>query len=196
MDRQEVIRFFDQLAPDWDREIEVNEEKISRILDAAGVREGVQVLDVACGTGVLFPFYAERKAGSVTAVDISPQMVKIAERKAAGYGYRVICADVEEIAGKLPKVDCCVIYNAFPHFPDPERLIGEMAGLLKPGARLTAAHGIGLKTLNEHHSHAAASVSNKMLTAEQMKRLFDGYLETDITISDDEIYIVSGYKTK
>jgi len=102
---------------------------------------------------------------------------------------------VEEIAGKLPKVDCCVIYNAFPHFPDPERLIGEMAGLLKPGARLTAAHGIGLKTLNEHHSHAAAAVSNKMLTAEQMKRLFDRYLETDITISDDEIYIVTEYKT-
>ena len=54
MEQQEVIRFFDRCAPSWDVGLVRNEAVISAILDNAGVKAGVDVLDVACGTGVLF----------------------------------------------------------------------------------------------------------------------------------------------
>ena len=54
---EEVIRFFDRLAPDWDNSIVRNDDVITAILDNAKVTEGKDVLDVACGTGVLIPYY-------------------------------------------------------------------------------------------------------------------------------------------
>lgn len=48
-----------------------NEPVIRTILDNAGIRAGVDVLDVACGTGVLFPDYLARDVHSVTGVDIA-----------------------------------------------------------------------------------------------------------------------------
>ena len=74
IDKRDVQVFFDRLAPDWDAGMVRNEAVIARILDNAGVCEGCTVLDVACGTGVLFGDYVKRGAARVTAVDLSPEM--------------------------------------------------------------------------------------------------------------------------
>ena len=58
-----------------------NEAVIGQILDNAGIRPGVSVLDVACGTGVLIPDYLKRGAAQITAIDIAPEMVRIAREK-------------------------------------------------------------------------------------------------------------------
>jgi demethylmenaquinone methyltransferase/2-methoxy-6-polyprenyl-1,4-benzoquinol methylase len=42
---------------------------------------GVSVLDVACGTGVLFPDYLARNVKSVTGIDLSPAMIDVAKVK-------------------------------------------------------------------------------------------------------------------
>ena len=78
---------------------------ISQILDGAGVREGVRVLDVACGTGVLFPDYLARGVASVTGVDISPEMVKIAREKFTRRNIEVLCADVEALPLDRNRID-------------------------------------------------------------------------------------------
>ena len=81
MRKQDVIVFFDRLAPQWDADMIRHDNIIATILDNAGVKPGVDVLDVACGTGVLFPDYLARNVGTLTAVDISPEMVRIARSK-------------------------------------------------------------------------------------------------------------------
>ena len=55
IDKRDVIAFFDKRAAAWDAEMIRHEPVIQAILDNAGVGNGVRVLDVACGTGVLFP---------------------------------------------------------------------------------------------------------------------------------------------
>ena len=55
MNKKEIIAYFDRCAPQWDARMVTDDGKINGILDAAGVREHDVVLDVACGTGVLFP---------------------------------------------------------------------------------------------------------------------------------------------
>ena len=70
MDKKEIIAFFDSLASGWDEYNTRNEEVVAEILERSGIREGIKVLDVACGTGVLFPDY--QKAGAeITGIDIS-----------------------------------------------------------------------------------------------------------------------------
>ena len=54
----------------------------------------------------------------MTGVDISPEMARIAVSKLRDPRVEVLCGDVEELP--LPRrYDCCVVYNAFPHFAHP-----------------------------------------------------------------------------
>ncbi len=81
MEKKDVIEYFDRCAPTWDGEMRKDDEILAAILDNAEVGEGMAVLDVACGTGILFPHYLKRNVASVTGIDISPEMDKIAAGK-------------------------------------------------------------------------------------------------------------------
>ena len=188
--KTDVVEFFDEMAPLWDRDLIVDTEKINAILDAAAVRPNARVLDVACGTGVLFPFYLQRQVKEVLAVDIAPEMAKIAAEKARS-PIRVVCSDIQALPG-TGDYDCCMVYNAFPHFPDPAGLVADLSRWLKPGGRLTVAHSMGVEQLNLHHSGRAAKVSIGMLPAEDLAEIFAPWFEVDRVVSDEGKYIVSG----
>ena len=194
MNKQDVIDFFDRCAPNWDADMIKSDVIIGKILDNVQVQPGMDVLDVACGTGVMFPYYLQLGAASVTGIDISPEMAKIAEEKYADDArVRVICADVEE-AQFDRKFDVVVVYNAFPHFPDPRRLIKTLAGLLKEGGRLTIAHGASREAIDGHHKGPASKISNGLMSAESLKNLFAPHLQVEVMISDNRMYQVSGIK--
>ena len=193
MDRNAVKLFFDRHAGQWDARQVRHEERITRILDFAGVCAGVSVLDVGCGTGVLIPDYLARNVKSVTAVDLSPAMIACAQKKFADPRVTLLCADVEALDFSRP-FDCCVVYNAFPHFPDPARLVGRLAAQLAPNGRLTIAHGMSRAQIDRHHAGAASGVSLGLMSERALSVLMDGYFEVDVALSDDEIYVVSGRK--
>lgn len=191
MNKQDVISFFDHLAPQWDADMIRHDDVIQKILDIANVTPGADVLDVACGTGVLFSDYLARNVGSLTGVDISPEMVKIARSKFPQV--QVYCADVEE-ADLRKKFDCIVVYNAFPHFPDPEHLIGVLCNLLKPGGTLTVAHGMSRAQIDHHHEGTASKVSVGLMHEDDLATIFAKHLDVTAKISNDHMYAVSGKK--
>ena len=194
MNKQDVIAFFDQLAPSWDGDMIKNDEIIETILDNAEVDAGMDVLDVACGTGVMFEYYLKRGVASVTGIDISSEMAKIAEGKYAQEPrVQVICGDVEEV-GFNKKFDRIVVYNAFPHFSKPKRLMKILTGLLKDDGRLTIAHGQSRETVDGHHQGSASKVSNGLMSADSLKKLFDPHFEVEVMISNRHMYQVSGVK--
>lgn len=194
MDKKDIIEFFDRCAPSWDAEMVKSDVKIGRILDNAEVGAGMDVLDVACGTGVMFPYYLQRDVASVVGIDIAPEMAKIARQKYENEPkVSVICGDVEEYDfGR--KFDRIVVYNAFPHFPYPKRLIKILAGLLKEGGRLTVAHGMSREAIDNHHSGAASKVSNGLMAADSLKRIFDAHFDVEVVVSNRHMYQVSGVK--
>ena len=189
MEKQAIIEFFDQCAPTWDAEMIRSEDAIRAILDNAGIRAGLDVLDVACGTGVLFPDYFARGVASVTGIDISPEMAKRAREKFPQA--TVLCGDAETWRFER-QFDAVMVYNAFPHFPDPRRLIEALAGLTKPGGRLSVAHGMSRAKIGEHHAGAASMVSIGLLDEKELAALFAPWFYVDVMISDEAMYQVAG----
>ncbi|MDE5670897.1 MAG: class I SAM-dependent methyltransferase [Eubacterium sp.] len=193
MDKKDIIDFFDVCASEWDSHMVRNEAVISKILDNAGVEEGKDILDVACGTGVLFPDYIKRGVKSLTGIDISPKMAEIAKNKFPGENISVVCGDVEEISFD-EKFDGIIVYNAFPHFPSPERLIAKLSTMVKKGGMVTVAHGMSRERLEKHHSGAAKDVSIGLIDENELADIFGRYLKVTTKISDDEMYQVAGIK--
>ncbi|MDO4566467.1 MAG: methyltransferase domain-containing protein [Oscillospiraceae bacterium] len=193
MNKHEVAAFFDELAPHWDERAKTEDEKIRFILDIAGICENAVVLDAACGTGVLFPYYLKRNVSRIIGVDISPEMLRAAAAKYRDARIETICADMETLPAHR-KCDCCVVYNALPHFPDPVGLIRNLAEWAKPGGRLTVAHGMSLEALKRHHAGRAKPVSKEMLRPDALAAICAPWFSVDTEISDSEMYVVSGMR--
>lgn len=191
MQKKDVIEFFDKCAENWDADLIRSDEIINTILDYAGVCEGKDVLDVACGTGVLIPDYLERNVRSVTAIDIAPEMARLAESKFPHENVHIICGDAEVFSfGR--KFDCIVVYNAFPHFPEPEHLIEVLASHLKPGGMLTVAHGMSRAEIDRRHSGSASKVSRGLMSEEELAAIFSRHLQVTVKISNEKMYAVAG----
>ena len=193
MQKQDVIDFFDSLASVWDERQILDEQVINTILDNAGVSAGKGILDVACGTGVLVPWYLERDVASVTCVDISAEMIRIGKNNHQHPQVSFVLGDAETQAFDR-QFDCVVVFNSFPHFPEPERLISRLASLLAERGTLTVAHNISRPQLEKHHSCSASKVSINLLPAEELVEIVGRYLGVTIAIDNDEMYQVVGVK--
>lgn len=191
MNKQDVIDFFDKLAPFWDGDQIRNEDVIVKILKLGGIKKGAEVLDVACGTGVLFPDYIKLGTASVTGIDISLEMAKLAKSKFPEAD--IICGDAETYNFQK-KFDAVMIYNAFPHFANSDSLIKNLAQSTKVGGRLSVAHGMSREQIEKCHSGSASKVSVALPEAKELAKIFEPYFKVDVIISDEGMYMVSGIK--
>ena len=191
MNKDNIKTFFDKIAPNWDNEPIADEEILNTILENGGIEKDIDILDVGCGTGVLFPYYLAKNVKSVTAVDMSSEMVKIAKNKFPQVD--VICGDAENVIFHK-QFDAIMIYNAFPHFPSPLKLIENLSKALKNGGRFTIAHGLSKTELDEIHMKSAGAVSNILPECGELAEILSPYFDVDIMISNDKMYQVSGTK--
>jgi demethylmenaquinone methyltransferase/2-methoxy-6-polyprenyl-1,4-benzoquinol methylase len=120
-------------------------------------------------------------------------MAKIARSKFPEEKVTVLCGDVEALElGR--KFDCIVVYNAFPHFPEPAQLIQSLSGLLKPGGILTVAHGMSRAAIDRHHEGRASKVSVGLMHEDALAAIFRRHLQLTTKISTDRMYQVAGRK--
>ena len=193
IDKQDVIDFFDRCAVSWDEEMIKSDEIVNIILDNAEITKGKRVLDVACGTGVLIGDYLDRNVKSVTGIDISSEMIKRAKDKFNNPRVSFICGDAMEYDFDT-QFDAVMIYNAFPHFPEPEKLIDRLSGLLASGGSLTVAHGMSREKIDAHHHGAANGVSVGLMEADKLAEIMGKNLSVTVKISDERMYQVTGKK--
>ena len=91
-------------------------------------------------------------------------------------------------------VDGGRVYNAFPHSPDPARLMAHLATLRKPGGGLSVAHGMSRAMLDRHHAGSASAVSISLISETELAACMAPYFDVDVVISDDRMYQVCGTK--
>lgn len=190
MNLQDIINFFDSQAKNWDANNIQNQQVIEKILDIACIEDGVSVLDIACGTGVLFPYYQKREA-IVTGIDISPEMVKIAKEKFPEY--EIICDNALTFDFQK-QFDRIMIFNAYPHFENPEKLIEKLSKTLKSGGRFSIAHGASREEIQQCHSGVAKNISLDLPEANEVANIVSKYIKIDTIISNSEMYMISGIK--
>ena len=103
------------------------------LLDAAAVRKGRHVLDVACGPGYVAALAAARGA-VVTGVDIAPQMIALARELHPMVEFEI--GDAHELPFGDEEFDGVVSNFVMPHLADHARAVAELARVLRPGGAL------------------------------------------------------------
>lgn len=116
----------------------------SRMLAGVALRPGEQVLDVACGTGLvtLQAAQAVGPQGRVIGVDLSARMVQAAEQRAQARGLHNASfarMDAEQLALADASVDVALCALGLMYVPEPERAVKEMVRVLRPGGRVGLA---------------------------------------------------------
>ena len=136
-----VAWFYDS----WGR---VTEDKaLNRLLALAGVTDGMDILEVAVGTGRLFEKLVQlNPSGSNEGLDISPAMLKHARRRLArranSNAYRLREGSAYQLPYESGRFD--LLFNTYmlDMFPvdDYPRVLGEFLRVLKPGGKLAIGY--------------------------------------------------------
>ena len=95
-----------------------------------------RVLIVGAGTGLDLDFLPSNV--HVTAIDVTPAMLKHLERRAAGSGRSVTARimDARQLAFPDSSFDAVVMHLILAVMPQPERGVREAVRVLKPGGRI------------------------------------------------------------
>lgn len=102
------------------------------LLDAAGVRDGVRLLDVACGPGFVAGAAASRGA-DVVGLDFSPAMIAQAQRAHPAVTFRE--GDAHALPFDPASFDAVVMNFGLLHLARPDTAIAEARRVLRPGGR-------------------------------------------------------------
>ncbi len=155
-------KFFDSMAGSWDGMIPPGETgRLDKILDSMNIMPGESVLDAGCGTGILFPLIRKRigEKGKITGLDISPGMLKKAEKKFPGEA-ELIEGDAESIPVEDGVFDRVICFSSFPHFKDRERALKEFYRVLKENGTLHIIHTSSREDINKLHAAIEGPVKN------------------------------------
>ena len=134
---ERVRRVYNDSAARYDRKIQVPE----RLLFGSGRQWATSLaagrtLEIAAGTGRNLPYYEPHIA--LTAIDLSEQMLALAEQRAERLARDVDfhVADAQALPFDDASFDAVVATLALCSIPDDRAGVAEMARVLKPGGRL------------------------------------------------------------
>jgi ubiquinone/menaquinone biosynthesis C-methylase UbiE len=142
--RQETAANWASRAEVWDewadRLAKFAEPLNQPLIEAAAVRPGARVLDLASGAGEPAIPLARLvgPAGEVVATDLVPEMMKGARRRARAEGLRNIRferADMEALPFAEASFDAVTCRIGLMYAPDPLKALQEALRVLKPGGR-------------------------------------------------------------
>ncbi|MGD0435097.1 MAG: class I SAM-dependent methyltransferase [Bryobacteraceae bacterium] len=137
---KELNKSFDADASQWTARFEHEGraiyDKRFEILDAMGLKPGMDVADIGAGSGLISRLIAQRVApGTVYAVDISKNMIDHITKTAA----EEKIANLKAVLGdpKSPKlapnsVDAICIIDSYHHFEYPAEMLAEINKALRP----------------------------------------------------------------
>lgn len=136
------------LSPDiseWVRRFETPGRDVydqrNAIVDAAGVKSGMEVADIGAGTGLFTRLFARRvgPTGQVFAIDISPAFVQNILRIASQEGLNNVVGVVNTSTDTLlpaHSIDLAFLSDTYHHLEYPKQMLQSIRRALRPGGVL------------------------------------------------------------
>jgi len=135
--KREVMRHYDQSAKVYDAQYyEEQEAKIRTVIDNLTLNEDSVILDVGCGTGLLFVYVAE-KTKLMMGVDISRGILRKAKKKAKNYkNVALILADADSMPFSDRAFDAVFAITLLQNTPSPTTTLNEIKRVSKFNATI------------------------------------------------------------
>ena len=116
----------------------------SKVIERSGIKPGMEVLDLGCGSGAFTTFVARAvgEQGKVYAVDIQPEMLRQLERKLSKAENRQLKnielkqASAYDLPFEDGALDLVYMVTVLQEIPDTARVLQEIRRVLKPGGIL------------------------------------------------------------
>ena len=157
------------------------------------------LLDVGCGTGYLLELLAAEKPARYCGLDLSPEMIKMAEKKQIpGAEYTV--GSSESLPFEKESFDAVTCSQSFHHYPHPQKAMAEAFRVLKPGGLYilsdTGVGGVGAWIDNHILFRLATSGDCHTTNRRGIEKMME---EAGFSIADSHpvrgmIYTVAGKK--
>lgn len=116
----------------------------AQLIERSGIKKGMHVLDLGCGSGAFTPFIARivGEKGKVYALDIQADMLKQLENKLAKpenkniNNIKLIEGNAYELPFEDSSLDMVNMVTVLQEIPDRDRALQEVRRVLKPGGLL------------------------------------------------------------
>ena len=136
-----IDQFSRQAVPFSVQQAHLKESFLNLLLEMSGVGPEDEVLDVACGPGIVACAFAAR-AKHVSGIDLTPAMIARAKEIQREKGLANLTWHIGNVL-PLPFPDApfsiVVSRYSFHHFPDPQAVFAEMVRVCRPGGTVLLA---------------------------------------------------------
>lgn len=152
LDKKTVTKAYARLAPVYDLVFGAVFDRGRQAAIAAAERIGGRILEVGVGTGISLPHYS--RSSQLCGIDISEPMLRKARERVDEFGLSNVeglwVMDAENLTFPDASFDVIVAQYVITTAPNPERVLDELARVLKPGGEIVLASRVGAEAGLRH----------------------------------------------
>jgi ubiquinone/menaquinone biosynthesis C-methylase UbiE len=132
------------LTLDLSREIRFRDDRKDLFLSLLGLKEGMTVADIGCGTGAVTRKLSRwlGQKSHIIGIDMDSNFINYAKEKAAIQGLGNVCyceGDALQLPLEDNSVDSCISYTVIEHVPNQEFLL-EQKRICRPNGRVNVMY--------------------------------------------------------